>query len=167
MVGYSEQRDAAGRVTIVVKDTQVWWLAVYALAIFLVFIGFETVTSGEYPKKWFWGSAGAIAAVGVAYYLVTHKVLRVQLDPRARTLSVSASGARERVLPYAEVQSASIASDDRASSGGSGAWYTVRRLDLVLRSGERLMVPENFGTFREGPCDRLLERINAALRAVR
>lgn len=34
MAGYSEQRDAAGRVTIVVKDTQVWWLAVYALAIF-------------------------------------------------------------------------------------------------------------------------------------
>jgi hypothetical protein len=164
MSGSSETRDAAGRVTIVVKDTQIWWLAVYALVIFMVFIGFETVTNVEYPKKWFWGIGAAIALVGAAYYLFTRQTLRVQLDPKGRTLSVGAGGGRERVLPYAEVQSASIAEEDRSSSDGSGAWTTVRRLDLVLRSGERVMVPEKFGTFREAPCNKLLARIHGALR---
>jgi len=160
MAAYSEQRDATGRVTIEVKDTQVWWLFTYAGVIVMLFLGFEVVLQGDFPLKWQILIAAGIALAGVAHYLFTRKVLTVRLDPKARTLSVSVDG-RARVLPYAEVQSASIDSEERTSGN---TVYAVRRLDLVLRSGERVMVPEGFGTFREETCEKLLTRINGALR---
>ena len=160
MAGYSEQRDAAGRVTIEVKDAQVWWLFFYAGLVAMMFLGFEVVAHGEFPLKWQVLIAAALAAAGGLHYFLTHKVLSVRLDPKARTLSVG-TGGRARVVPYAEVQSASIDEEERRSGNNV---YAVRRLDLLLRSGERVTVPEAFGTFREEPCDRLLARIQAALR---
>src|SRR5262249_45612805 len=148
------------RVTIEVKDTQVWLLFTYASLVVFLFVGFEVVTHGDLPLKWQILSAAGLAAVGGLHYFVTHKTIRVRLDPKARTLSVSGGSGRARVVPFAEVQSASIDEEERTSGNNV---YAVRRLGLLLRSGERVTVPEQFGTFREGPCDKLLARIDGAL----
>ena len=161
MAGYHEQRDATGRVTIEVKDVQIWILLTYVGLIVFMFVGFEVVLHGDFPLKWQVLIAAGLAIAGWLHYLLTHKTLSVRLDPKARTLVVRSSGGRERVVPYAEVQGASIDEEERRSGNNV---YGVRRLDLTLRSGERVMVPEEFGEFREENCDRLLARINAALR---
>lgn len=158
MAGYAERRDAAGRVTIELRDGQFIhvWLTYPSLVVFEAVV----LMTGEFPMKWLLPIGAATMAVGVLHYFLTRVILTVQINEKAKTLSVTSDG-RTRVVPFGDVLNVSIGEEERR---GWGNVWGVCRLDLALRSGGRVAAPEDFGQFREKHCERLRQRIEAALR---
>jgi hypothetical protein len=158
MAGYAERRDAGGREIIELRDGQIIhvWLTYPSLVVFEA-VGLVT---GEFPMKWLLPLGVATMAIGVAHYFLTRKILTVLIDAKAKKLSLTADG-RTQVVPLGEVLNVSITTEERR---GWGNVWDESRLDLALRSGARVAVPEGFAQFREAHCQKLRARIDAALR---
>ncbi len=145
---FSERRDAEGRTTIELQDEPPKLLLVcclLSLAPFLVY-GWAALYF-TLAMLFVFGSLST-------WFTIARRRMRVTVDATARTLAVE-SGPKLRVVALDELQSARVA-------GGEGRPGN-QRVELVLRSGDVLPLYVGLGGFRADDCEKLAQRINAAL----
>jgi hypothetical protein len=146
-----ESTDSAGRTVVEMNDHELGLLSIGALicAAPVFALGFDR-------KVLPWAVLGYV--VFVALYFLSRKHLRLVIDPRRRRLTVG-----RRSIPLDQIRHAELAAMVGAkSSGPGGAKPVFYRVEIVLRSGERVPTISGFGQFNEEDCHRLMDLINAA-----
>jgi hypothetical protein len=147
---YSEERDAQGRATLELHDDlPVILLVCCALSVVpLFFFGWEAVLFVAANVLVF----GSLST----WFLFARRRMRVTVDAAARTLAVE-SGPHPRVLAFDEILGARLGAAARSRT-------PLHRVEIALRSGGVLPLYAGLGGFRAEGCERLADRINAALK---
>ena len=99
----------------------------------------------------------AVALVGILY-LATRTHVRIVIDPGRRVLVLGRRVIRLDQIARVELGTRVMAKES-GPGGGSPVYY---RVEIVLRSGERVPTTGGFGQFAEEDRNRLMDLINAA-----
>lgn len=145
----SETRDAQGRTTIELHDDLPALLLVCcALSMVpLFFFGWASLLFVLANVLVFGSLSG--------WFMYARRRMRVTIDAAARTLAAE-SGPKPGVLAFGDIE--------RVRLGAAGQGRTpLHRVEIALRSGEVLPLFAGLGGFRLEDCQRMVDRINAAL----
>ena len=152
MSSFREATDRDGRTTLEMRVDRGYLLVIGGFA--STFVWF--ILQGG----WLGSIAAALTVAGfsTAYQKKkTERRMRMVIDPRARTLTVTL-GQAERVLKFSEVTRAQLNSEQRRKPDKE-----VHRIDLVLRSGEVLALMDGFPSEDKEETLRIIDVIDKAI----
>ena len=93
-----------------------------------------------------------------AIYLFTRKQVRIVVDPVRRIVRLN-----EKPFPMDQILRAEIASQEGERESPASDPPVYHRVELVMRSGERVPTVSGFGQFAVEDCHYLIDLINTAL----
>jgi hypothetical protein len=147
---FIETTDASGRTVVEMNDHALGLLSIGALmgVAWVLVLGVS-----ELP----WAVGGY--AVFVALYFLTRKHLRLVIDPARRRLTIG-----RRSIPFDQIKHAELSVVQMArESGPGGGPIPFYRVEVLLRSGERVPTVRGHGQFPAEDCHRLMDLINNAV----
>jgi hypothetical protein len=149
---FVETSDSSGRTVVEMNDHALGLLSILALI-----CAFPVVFLAGYRLQMLLFALPAFAVFALLY-LLTRKRVRLVIDPDRRELILG-----RRVIRLDQIVRAELAVQRGArASGPGGGPVLFNRVELVLRSGERLPTSSGFGQFPVDDCHRLVELINEA-----
>jgi hypothetical protein len=152
---FVETIDSSGRSVIEMNDHS---LGLLWLLLIMVQLGVWTLARGW--REILIGEVLGVALLGLLY-LVTRKHLRIVIDPARRVLTLG-----RRVIRLDQIVRAELSVEKRArESGPGGGSLHFYRVELLLRSGERVPTIRGHGQFAIEDCHRLMDVINIAVGA--
>jgi hypothetical protein len=148
---FVETQDSSGRTVVEMNDHALGILSICALICASPMLVLGVL------RGLLWGVLGfAICAV---LYVLTRKHLRLVIDPGRRVLTIG-----RRIIPLDQIVRAELGVERRSrESGPGGGPLLFYRVELLLRSGERVPTIRGHGQFNPEDCHRLMDLINAAV----
>ena len=141
--------DSSGRTVVELNNHSPWIFGVALLA------GAAAMLEYGFGLKTFLFTV--LAVIGAfALYVFFRSTLRIVIDPARRVLTLG-----KRAIPFDQIVRAEMAAQEIEHDSPSDARTAYYRVDLVLRSGDRVPIG-GFGEFAYD-CFRLVELINTAV----
>lgn len=147
---YTETTDSSGLTVVELNDHSPW---VFGVAIL---IGGAPMFEWGFSLKTFLLSI-VVLLVTVAYYVFSRKTVRIVVDNARRVLRLG-----KRAIPLTQILRAELSAVEGERESPSSHAPVYYRVDLVLRSGERIQTTSGHGEFAAEDCHRLMDLINTA-----
>ena len=152
---FVETIDSTGRTVVEMNDHS---LGLLWLLLIMVQLGVWALA-----RRWLEVLIGEVLGVALLglLYLVTRKHVRIVIDPDRHALTIG-----RRVIRLDQIVRAELGVDKRSrESGPGGGPLLFYRVELLLRSGERVPTISGHGQFAVEDCHRLMDVINTAVGA--